>query len=100
MVDILFIAAIIGTLVFIVLFFLLPRIGPHYTSRLVCPKCRKTFNYHWLPGGSFAGLLSGSGKRTLRCPYCHEKSTFDVVHTRISKAKPEKPAHLNPKNKD
>jgi len=74
---------------FIVLFFLLPRYGPHYTSKLTCPSCRKTFNFHWIPGATLASLIQRN-YRVLKCPYCQKKSTFDVAATRVRTAKPTK----------
>jgi DNA-directed RNA polymerase subunit RPC12/RpoP len=62
-----------------------PRFGLHYTSRLVCPKCGKTFDYEWLPGGSFTALRLGT-KRYMRCPLCRKWSIFNVVSTIV---KPE-----------
>ncbi|MCL2477008.1 hypothetical protein [Candidatus Bathycorpusculum sp.] len=75
---------------FVVLFFLLPRYGPHYTSKLICPCCRKTFNFHWIPGATIASLVQRN-YRVLRCPYCHKKSTFDVAATRVRTARSTKP---------
>ena len=40
---------VVVTAVFIAIFMLLPRYGPHAISRLTCPKCKKQFNYHWVP---------------------------------------------------
>jgi DNA-directed RNA polymerase subunit RPC12/RpoP len=87
-VDLLSILFIVVAIGFVVLFFVLPRWGPHYTSRLTCPNCRKTFNFHWIPGATIASLIQRN-YRTLKCPYCHRKSTFDVAATRV--AKPKKP---------
>jgi len=84
MVDLLLVYVTITAIVFVAVFMLLPRYGPHTISRLTCPKCKKKFNYHWVPGASFISLYRGS-KRRLRCPYCHEVSTFDIVSTKISK---------------
>jgi DNA-directed RNA polymerase subunit RPC12/RpoP len=84
--SILFIATAIG---FVVLFFVLPRWGPHYTSRLTCPNCKKTFNFHWIPGATIASLIQRN-YRTLKCPYCHRKSVFDVAATRVRTARPSK----------
>jgi hypothetical protein len=84
MVDILYILSPIVVIGFIVFFILLPRYGPHYTSRLICPNCRKHFYFHWVPGATLTSLRYGN-KRRLKCPYCHTKSTFDIVRTRISK---------------
>jgi hypothetical protein len=73
-----------------VIYGVLARRGPHWTSRLTCPKCGKTFDYNWLPGGSFSAVRMGK-KRYLSCPLCHEWSTFDIWSTRIkAEEKPEK----------
>jgi len=87
MVDLFLIAVPVIVVGFTTLFILLPRYGPHYTSRLTCPNCKKQFNYHWIPGATFTSLRYGN-KRRLHCPYCHQQSTFEVAKTRISKAKP------------
>ncbi|MDR0372928.1 MAG: hypothetical protein LBI79_05155 [Nitrososphaerota archaeon] len=83
---ILFFGAAIG---FVLLFFLLPRYGPHYTSKLMCPSCHKSFNFHWIPGATIASLIQRN-YRVLKCPYCHKKSTFDVAATRVRTARPPK----------
>jgi hypothetical protein len=73
---------------FVVLFVLLPRYGPHYTSRLTCPNCRKSFNFHWIPGATITSLMY-RGRRNLKCPYCHIKSNYDIMSTRVS-SRPKK----------
>jgi hypothetical protein len=77
--SILFIIVAIG---FIVLFVLLPRYGPHYSSRLTCPNCRKSFNFHWIPGATITSIVY-RGRRNLKCPYCHVKSNYDIMNTRV-----------------
>ena len=84
MADLLLIYIIVTAVVFIAVFMLLPRYGPHTISRLTCPKCKKKFNYHWVPGASFISLYRGRNRR-LKCPYCHVVSTFDIVSTKLSK---------------
>ncbi len=79
--SILFLVVAIG---FVVLFILLPRFGPHYTSRLTCPNCRKSFNFHWVPGATITSIVY-RGRRQLKCPYCHVKSTYDIMSTRVAK---------------
>lgn len=74
----------------VVLYILFPRFGPHYTSKLTCPKCGKTFDYNWVPGGSFTSVRLGK-KRYLRCPRCHEWSIYDIKSTRTSKAQSPPP---------
>jgi hypothetical protein len=84
----LFIVVAVG---FIVLFVLLPRYGPHYTSRLTCPTCKKSFNFHWVPGATITSIMY-RGRRNLKCPYCHTKTNYDIMTTRVSKPKtPPKP---------
>jgi DNA-directed RNA polymerase subunit RPC12/RpoP len=75
---------------FIVLFVLLPRYGPHYTSMLICPKCSKQFNFHRIPGASITSLINRNN-RTLKCPYCHVKSTYNIMNTRYKTPKKVKP---------
>jgi hypothetical protein len=84
MVDLFLIAVPVIAIGFVVFFVLLPRYGPHYTSRLICPRCKKQFNYHWVPGATFTSLRYGN-KRHLNCPYCHTMSIFEVASTRVSK---------------
>jgi len=71
---------------FLVLFILLPRYGPHYTSRLVCPMCKKVFNFHWVPGATLTSLRYGN-RRRLKCPYCRQVNMFDIASTRVSQPK-------------
>jgi hypothetical protein len=94
MVDFLIISVAITVIVSTVFFMLLPRYGPHNISRLTCPKCKKKFNYHWVPGASFVSLYRGN-KRRLRCPYCHEVSTFDIAPAKITKLKIPPKSKLN-----
>jgi DNA-directed RNA polymerase subunit RPC12/RpoP len=82
----LFIAVAIG---FVLLFFILPRYGPHYTSRLTCPNCKKSFNFHWIPGATITSLIRRN-YRDLKCPYCHIKSTYDIAATRVTTPKTKK----------
>ncbi|XHH08837.1 MAG: hypothetical protein ACFCUE_14910 [Candidatus Bathyarchaeia archaeon] len=76
---------------FFLLFILLPRYGPHYKSRLVCPNCRKVFNFHWIPGATLTSLRFGN-RRRLKCPYCNTVNTFDIVSTRVSQPKVKRKA--------
>ncbi|MDR2203456.1 MAG: hypothetical protein LBE76_04015 [Nitrososphaerota archaeon] len=71
---------------FFVFFILLPRYGPHYTSRLICPNCRKAFNFHWVLGATLTSLRFGNNRR-LKCPYCGQVNTFNITSTRVSKPK-------------
>lgn len=66
-----------------------PRFGPHYTSRLTCSKCGKTFNYEWLPGSSFSVIRLGT-KRYMRCQLCRRWALFDVVSTIVKPEDDEK----------
>jgi hypothetical protein len=90
MVDFLLIAVPVIVVLFTILFILLPRYGPHYTSRLKCPHCGKQFNYHWIPGATYTSLRYGN-RRHLRCPYCHQQATYNIASTRIAKTKQTKP---------
>ena len=81
--SILFLIAFVGAML---LFILLPRYGPHYISRLTCPNCKRYFNFHWIPGATITSLIYRN-KRTLKCPYCHVKSSYDIMSTRVSKSK-------------
>ena len=84
MVDLLLIYIVFTAAVFIVVFMLLPRYGPHAVSRLTCPKCKRQFNYHWVPGASFISIYRGNTRR-LKCPYCHEVTTYNIATTRLNK---------------
>jgi uncharacterized protein YbaR (Trm112 family) len=84
MVDLLLIYIIVTAAVFIVIFILLPRYGPHAISLLTCPKCKGQFKYHWVPGASFISIYRGNTRR-LKCPYCREVSTYNIATTRLSK---------------
>jgi len=67
----------------VIIYLLFPRVkGLHYTSILTCSKCGKQFDYHWVPGGSFSAIRLGN-KRYIRCPNCHEWSTYKIKSTRI-----------------
>jgi hypothetical protein len=82
---------VVVALAFIVLLTLLPRYGPHYISKLTCPSCRKNFNFHWIPGATITSLIRRN-YRVLKCPYCHTKSTFDIMATRARAPKIPKAA--------
>ncbi len=73
----------------VIVFMLLPRFGPHYTSRLTCPNCKKTFNFHWIPGATITSIIRRN-YRELKCPYCHRKATYDIAATRVRSARPLK----------
>lgn len=49
-------------------------------SRLICPKCGKTFDYEWVVGAALTAVRLGS-RRYMACPLCHKWSTFDVYST-------------------
>lgn len=84
MVDLLLAYILATAAIFVAVFMLLPRYGPHAVSRLTCPKCKRQFNYHWVPGASFISLYRGNNRR-LHCPYCHEVSNFNIAVTRLNK---------------
>ena len=81
--SILFLIAFVGAML---LFILLPRYGPHYTSRLTCPNCKKILQFS-LDSRSHFNLTDLREQATLKCPYCHVKSTYDIMSTRVSKPK-------------
>jgi phage FluMu protein Com len=89
--DLVYILVPVVAVGFLVFFILLPRYGPHYTSRLVCPNCKKAFNFHWVPGATLASLRFGNRRRRLKCPYCGRVNAFDIASTRVvsSKVKPK-----------
>ena len=59
----------------------------HYTSRLMCANCNRSFDYNWVPLASFSAVRLGK-ERYLECPLCHRWSTFNVWDTRVESAKP------------
>jgi len=61
--------------------------GVFQRSRLVCPKCGKTFDYDWLPGASFSAVRLGTS-RYMSCPLCHRWSLFDVYRTLVARIPP------------
>jgi len=76
---------IVVVVVAVIVYLIFPRVrGLHYTSGLTCPKCGKKFDYDWVPGGSFSAVRLVN-KRYLRCPNCHEWSTFEILTTRAEK---------------
>ncbi|MGD6805749.1 MAG: hypothetical protein ACQCN4_02180 [Candidatus Bathyarchaeia archaeon] len=84
--SLLFLIVAIGA---VILFTLLPRYGPHYTSKLTCPNCKKSFNFHWIPGATITSIIRRN-YRDLKCPYCHHKSTFDIGATRVRTPRKQK----------
>ncbi|MCW4028559.1 MAG: hypothetical protein NWE92_02785 [Candidatus Bathyarchaeota archaeon] len=87
--DLVQVLAIVVAIGFIILFFVLPRWGPHYTSRLTCPNCKKTFNFHWIPGATITSIMNRN-HRKLKCPYCHIQNNYEIAATRVRTAKPTK----------
>jgi hypothetical protein len=81
--EIVYILAPIVVVGFVVFFILLPRYGPHYKSRLVCPNCRKVFNFHWVPGATLTSLRYGN-RRRLKCPYCHQVPRPGLVSRKLN----------------
>ncbi len=88
-IDPLALISITVAIVIVVVLTLLPRFGPHYTSRLTCPSCKKTFNFHYVPGASINSLIR-KNYRDLKCPYCHRKATYDIAITRVHTPKKQK----------
>ncbi len=86
LVDPLYIGFFVVAIAFLLLFFVLPRWGPHYVSKLTCPNCKQSFNFHWIPGATITSIIY-RGSRNLKCPYCHYKSKYDIMSTRVSKPK-------------
>jgi hypothetical protein len=56
-------------------------------SRLTCPRCHETFNYDWVPGGSFTSVRLGKG-RYMACPLCQKWSYFDIYDTMVARTEP------------
>jgi hypothetical protein len=51
-------------------------------SRLTCPKCRRTFDYDYIPGASFSTVRLGTS-RYMRCPLCRRWSRFELAANRV-----------------
>jgi hypothetical protein len=47
-------------------------------NTVVCPKCRREFNYRFVPGASLTSLRLGRS-RYMRCPLCGKWSVIRVV---------------------
>jgi hypothetical protein len=47
------------------------------------------FNFHWVPGATITSIIQ-RGSRNLKCPYCQVKATYDIMSTRVAKAKTAK----------
>lgn len=72
----------VSVLVLVILVYMAAmRSKHHYTSALTCPKCERTFDYHWVPLASFNAVRLGR-ERYLECPLCREWSTFNIWDTR------------------
>ena len=96
MIDSIQISIVVAIIAIVAVFFyLLPRYGPHKKSILTCSKCNKQFTYHWVPGASWASLRGS--KRKLRCPHCHQISTFDLAAAKSKKTK--SPANVKKQSK-
>ena len=50
------------------------------------PKLQEKLQFPLGPGATITSLLY-RGRRPLKCPYCHVKSTYDIMATRVSKPK-------------
>ncbi len=59
-------------------------------ARLVCPKCRQTFDYDFVPGAAVTAIRLGRS-RYMACPLCRRWSTFDLSSTRIPATPRESP---------
>ncbi|MDG6906176.1 MAG: hypothetical protein JRN20_10375 [Nitrososphaerota archaeon] len=92
------VAPIFLVVVLVAIYLAMPRFGPHYTSRLKCPKCGKEFDYDWLPGGSFTAVRLGT-KRYMSCPLCKKWSTFDILSTIVPPPKDDKGSDKKSENK-
>jgi len=57
------------------------RWGLAQETRLSCPRCRRAFDYRWVPGASLSSFRLGT-RRLLRCPLCGAWSVFDVRSSR------------------
>ncbi len=58
----------------------------HYNSWLTCPKCQRSFDYHWVPLASFSAVRLGKD-RYLECPLCHKWSIFNIWDTRTDSSR-------------
>ena len=84
------IAVAIAVVVLLVLFYLRTYLrnralgSPGLVSRvrLVCPKCRQTFDYDFVPGAALKAVRLGTS-RYMACPWCRKWSTFDMTAHRV-----------------
>ncbi len=58
--------------------------------RLVCPKCRQTFDYDFVPGASISAVRLGTS-RYMACPRCRRWSIFDMTASRIPATPADRP---------
>lgn len=47
-------------------------------TRVTCPKCGKTFDYEFVPGGSLSAIRLGK-YRYMRCRECGRWALFDIT---------------------
>ncbi len=59
-------------------------------ARLVCPKCHRTFEYDFVPGGAVTAIRLGRS-RYMACPLCRRWSTFDLSTNRVPVTPQETP---------
>lgn len=60
-------------------------------SHLTCPKCRREFDYDWVPGASFTSVRLVKG-RYMACPLCHRWSYFDICAAMVARTLPPDPS--------
>lgn len=47
-------------------------------TRVTCPKCGQSFDYEFIPGGSFNAIRLGK-YRYMKCQICGKWALFDIV---------------------
>lgn len=47
-------------------------------TKVKCPKCKKTFEYVFIPGGSLSSMRLGR-YRYMQCPRCKRYAHFDLL---------------------
>lgn len=47
-------------------------------TKLICPKCKETFNYEFIPGASLYSIKLGN-YRYMKCPKCKKWSIFNIT---------------------
>lgn len=53
-----------------------------HRSQVTCPKCKGSYVYEYVPGGSLTAIRLGTA-RYMRCALCHKFAIFELSANRI-----------------